>query len=232
MSQSKSQRGRPRDPDIDASVLDATSQLMSEVGYSRLSIEAIARRAGTTKPALYRRWPARQHLVLEAVASRLQPIKTPALDCVLCELVEVIASSIAAFKPIPPGVLLALLADCVADSELYLRCTTLLFDPPRTTFEHVLRRSVARGELRADLDVPTTVNMLNSHISGAALLTPRPPTDGDAKRAVVVLLHGLATDYATLIDRCEADTEKPGTRTTHRSVAPARQRSAEGTRNG
>ena len=59
--------GRPRDPRIDDSVLRATVELLGKSGYADLSVDAIARRAGTSKPAIYRRWPSKAHLVHEAV---------------------------------------------------------------------------------------------------------------------------------------------------------------------
>jgi AcrR family transcriptional regulator len=59
--------GRPRDPRIDAAVLRATVELLAETGYAGLSVAAIAKRAGTSKPAIYRRWPSKAHLVHEAV---------------------------------------------------------------------------------------------------------------------------------------------------------------------
>jgi AcrR family transcriptional regulator len=59
--------GRPRDPRIDRAVLDAVRHLLVEVGYPRLSFELVARRAGVTRPAIYRRWPSKVHLVHEAV---------------------------------------------------------------------------------------------------------------------------------------------------------------------
>ena len=59
--------GRPRDPRIDSAVLDATVELLGETDYASLSVDAIARRAGTSKPAIYRRWPSKAHLVHEAV---------------------------------------------------------------------------------------------------------------------------------------------------------------------
>src|SRR6185437_2814601 len=48
--------GRPRDRRIDAAILRATADLLVEIGYSNLSMAAVAERAGTTKTALYRRW--------------------------------------------------------------------------------------------------------------------------------------------------------------------------------
>lgn len=59
--------GRPRDPRIDAAVLRATVELLAETGYPGLLVSAIAERAGTSKPAIYRRWPSKAHLVHEAV---------------------------------------------------------------------------------------------------------------------------------------------------------------------
>ncbi|WP_042906276.1 helix-turn-helix domain-containing protein, partial [Mycobacterium avium] len=59
--------GRPRDPRIDAAVLRATVELLAETGYPGLLVSAIAQRAGTSKPAIYRRWPSKAHLVHEAV---------------------------------------------------------------------------------------------------------------------------------------------------------------------
>lgn len=59
--------GRPRDPRIVGAVLEATVEMLGESGYAELSVDAIARRAGTSKPAIYRRWPSKAHLVHEAV---------------------------------------------------------------------------------------------------------------------------------------------------------------------
>lgn len=58
--------GRPRDARIDEAVLHATRELLLEVGWAGISLTAVAERAGTTRPALYRRWPSLAHLVHEA----------------------------------------------------------------------------------------------------------------------------------------------------------------------
>ena len=62
----KAHSGRPRNPQIDEDVLRAAAELVVEVGYADLTIAAIAARAGTSKPAIYRRWPSKAHLVHEA----------------------------------------------------------------------------------------------------------------------------------------------------------------------
>src|SRR4051812_1263648 len=58
--------GRPRDARIDEAVLGATRELLLEVGWTGISLTSIAERAGTTRPALARRWPSLAHLVHEA----------------------------------------------------------------------------------------------------------------------------------------------------------------------
>lgn len=60
-------RGRPRDAAIDDAVLQATRDLLVREGYAAVTMNAVARRAGTTKTALYRRWASKTELVHEAV---------------------------------------------------------------------------------------------------------------------------------------------------------------------
>jgi AcrR family transcriptional regulator len=94
--------GRPRDPHIDAAVLGATLAVLDESGYGRLTLEEVARHAGTTKPAIYRRWPSRQRLVLAALGARLGEVRAPHSGCTLCDLDECLKLFVAAFRHLPP----------------------------------------------------------------------------------------------------------------------------------
>ncbi|MFD4266735.1 helix-turn-helix domain-containing protein [Rhodococcus sp. NPDC058481] len=60
-------RGRPRNPAIDDAALAAARELLAEAGWDQTTMVAIAERAGVGKPALYRRWPSKTHLVFEAI---------------------------------------------------------------------------------------------------------------------------------------------------------------------
>lgn len=60
-------QGRPRDARIDDAVLQATNELLDEIGYTRLTIPLVAARAGATPPAVYRRFPTKIELVFAAV---------------------------------------------------------------------------------------------------------------------------------------------------------------------
>jgi AcrR family transcriptional regulator len=111
--------GRPRDARIDEAVLAATRDLLLERGWAGLSLTAIADRAGTTRPALYRRWPSLAHLVHEAafpddLTIRRTPTRaTPSLRA----LVE---GSLAAFShPVARAAAPGLVAAITADPSLH-----------------------------------------------------------------------------------------------------------------
>jgi AcrR family transcriptional regulator len=191
--------GRPRDPHIDAAVLEATLAVLDEAGYGRLTIEEVARRAEATKPAIYRRWPTRQHLALAALASRLGDSPVPDTGCTLCDLDEGIRVFLAAFRRIRPGVLAALFADCAAVPELRDAFLATLFEPPRAAVGQMLERAVARGDLRADVDRGLVLDMLSSLVHYRALFGHAPTSDDEVARAVEALLSGIAVDYPRLV---------------------------------
>lgn len=196
----QSRGGRPRSPEIDAAVLDATLTVLDTAGYGRFSIEEVARRAGTTKPAIYRRWPTRQHLVLAALARRLGEVRIPNSDCTLCDLDEALRVFVVAFQCLPPGVLAPLLADCTATPELHAAFMATLFDPPREAVRQTITRAIARGDLRADLDLTLTLDLLGSLVHYRALFGHASTGTAEIERAVTTLLQGIATDYPALLE--------------------------------
>ncbi|MFL6109537.1 MAG: TetR/AcrR family transcriptional regulator [Marmoricola sp.] len=103
--------GRPRDARIDEAVLAATRELLLDSGYAGLSLTAIAERAGTTRPALYRRWPSLDHLVHEAAFPAALTTPLPRED-----LRTLVAGALAAFadpvaRAAAPGLVAAITAD-------------------------------------------------------------------------------------------------------------------------
>ncbi len=73
--------GRPRSPRADEAILDAGRQLLAEVGYCRMSMEQVARRAGVGKDTLYRRWPSKLALVRDGILrSAMEAVPVPDTD--------------------------------------------------------------------------------------------------------------------------------------------------------
>jgi AcrR family transcriptional regulator len=192
--------GRPRDPQIDTAVLDAATAVLGRSGYGGLTFEAVARAAGTTKPAIYRRWPSRQRLVLAALGRRLGAARAPDTGCTLCDLDECLKVFVAAFRRMPPGVLGPLFADCAGDRELRAAFMASLFEPPRAAVRETLERAHARGDLHHDVDVELILDLLGSLIHYRALFGHAPTSDPEIERAVEALLRGIATDYPALLE--------------------------------
>ena len=192
--------GRPRDRQIDAAVLKTTLAILDEGGYGSLALEAVAHRAGTSKPAIYRRWASRERLVLAALAQRLGSLVVPDTGCSLCDLDECLKVFVGAFRRMPPGVIDPLFADCARDRELRTAFMTALFDPPRAAVREALERAQARGDLRDDVNVELIVDLIGSFVHYRALFGHARVSDVEIERAVEALLAGIATDYPRLLE--------------------------------
>jgi AcrR family transcriptional regulator len=191
---------RPRDPQIDSALLGATIAALGDSGYARLTLDDVARRAGTTKPAIYRRWPNRQRLVLAALATRLGDAEAPDTGCTLCDLDECLKVFVAAFRRMPPDVIGPLFADCAGDRELRAAFMTTLFDPPRAAVKETLDRAHARGDLRDEVDRDLVLDLIGSLVHYRTLFGHAPTSDTEIERAVEALLQGIATDYRRLLE--------------------------------
>jgi AcrR family transcriptional regulator len=194
------QVGRPRNPAIDAAAIDATLAALSARGYTHFTLEDVGRRAGTTKPAIRRRWPSRQELVLAALGSRLGALRPPDTGCTLCDLDECLKLFVAAFRRMPPDVLGPLFADCAGDVQLRSRFMATLFDPPRLAVEQTLDGAQARGDLREDVDRQVVLDLIGSFVHYRVLFGHARIDAREIERVVVTLLRGIATDFERLLE--------------------------------
>ena len=158
--------GRPRDPRIDAAILTATADLLVHIGYSNLTLAAVAERAGTTKTALYRRWSSKAELVHEAAF----PVAPSALVGPVGDIAADVRAMIAAARdvfttPVVRAALPGLVSDMSADSELNARVMSRFADL-FTAVRVRLREGVDRGEVHRDVDPDRLIEL----IGGATLL--------------------------------------------------------------
>lgn len=164
--------GRPRDPRIDAAILAATADLLVEIGYSNVTMAAVAERAGTTKTALYRRWSSKAELVHEA-AFPVTPtaIQSPPGDIAadLRAMIEVTRDVF--LSPVVRAALPGLIADMSANADLTGRIGarfTDLFAAVRAR----LQDAVERGEVRESVDPDRLVSLVGGATLLALLQTP------------------------------------------------------------
>ncbi|GIG65729.1 TetR family transcriptional regulator [Phytomonospora endophytica] len=191
--------GRPRDPYIDEAVLSAALSVLSEAGYHGLSLEEVARRAGTSRPAIYRRWPGRTHLALAAIASRLNVPAPPDAGCTLCDLAEGFNVFLSAYRTIRPDVLSSLYADCAADPELRGRYLDTVIEPSRRAVGRTIEKAIARGDLRPDTDASLLLDLVASLVYYRSLFADDHMSDAEAEKAIEALLRGAAVDYDGLL---------------------------------
>ena len=152
---------RRRGPQLDDAILDAAWDVLVERGYPGFTFEAVAARAGTSRPVLYRRWPQREDLLLAAVTKhwRSQPITVPDTGSLRDDALGLLRNA-----DIGRPRMITLMSVQLVD---YFRETGTSFSdlrdavhpPDRATgFETIVARAVERGELP---DVPRSSRVLN-----------------------------------------------------------------------
>jgi AcrR family transcriptional regulator len=188
--------GRPRDPRIDAAVLRATVELLAETGYAGLSVAAIAKRAGTSKPAIYRRWPSKAHLVHEAVFPIGAATAVPDTGSLPEDLREMVCRTTDFLStPAARSALPGLVGEMAADPTLHSALLERFADVITGGLAERLEKAAARGEARADV----TAAELAEAVAGLTLvaLLTRPadlaPEARDAwvDRTTTLLLKGI-----------------------------------------
>ncbi|MDT5253124.1 MAG: hypothetical protein QOH07_2075 [Mycobacterium sp.] len=185
--------GRPRDKRIDSAVLRATVELLAETGFADLSVDAIARRAGTSKPAIYRRWPSKAHLVHEAVFPISDATALPDTGSLAGDVREMVSRtaavlSTAAGRAALPGLVGEMAADLTLHAALLERFGGIL----SRGLTDRLADAVAHGEVRPDVAAAEIVEVI-AGTTFLALLT-RGDGLGDAwvDRTAALITRGIS----------------------------------------
>jgi AcrR family transcriptional regulator len=170
-------RGAARTEDL----LHVTLDLATEVGYARLSIEGVARRAGVGKHTIYRRWPSKGLLLLDAL-SRVWITDLDYHDTgdLRADLREQFLRSTTALSSPPIGpVYRAAIAEALGDPALRDALhERFLATVEQRTLDRIVRAQRA-GELAAEADLGYAAEVLSGSLYYRWLLTPR-PVDADA----------------------------------------------------
>jgi AcrR family transcriptional regulator len=181
-------------------IVAATQELLVEVGYRELTIEGIAARAGVGKQTIYRWWPSRAALALEAYLGgsdavlQLPPDNGDVREDVrrlLGWLVAVLA------EPIGGRVLAGLIADLQHDPELAERFHRDVVPARRRAMLAALERGRERGDLRADADLELAVDELHGAVFYRLLLSGEPLDLAFTEQLAEQVLAGLAAPAPT-----------------------------------
>jgi AcrR family transcriptional regulator len=185
--------GRPRSEQADRAIIEAALSLFGESGPEGLCIEKVAARAGVGKATIYRRWPGKEELLLDAIAALQAPLPEPAGRSVREDLVTVLSvmrDNIA--DPRRAREFALLLGEGAKYPRLMARYVETILEPRREVIRSVLRRGVATGELRASTDIEAALFMLTGAVIGRGKYDPSSMPPGYVERVVDELLLGLA----------------------------------------
>jgi AcrR family transcriptional regulator len=185
--------GRPRSEQADRAIIDAALCMFAEHGAEGLCIEKVAAKAGVGKATIYRRWPGKEDLLLDALAALKTPLPEPRGDSVredLVALMQAMASDYA--DPRRAREFALLLGEGAKYPRLMAKYTETVVEPRREIIRSVLRRGVASGELRPDIDVEVALFMLAGAVIARGKDQPEAISASYAQRVVDELLAGLA----------------------------------------
>ncbi|MEV0114027.1 TetR/AcrR family transcriptional regulator [Streptomyces sp. NPDC059037] len=167
---------RRRGPVLERAILDAALEQLSTVGWNGLTMEGVAARAQTGKAAVYRRWPSKEDLVVDALQAGLPHLDSPP-DCgsVREDLLQLCRQIREAMFSRPGFALRAVLHECDAASAERFHGVIVegVIEPSAGLIKQVIRRGAERGEVRAEVvdpyvcDVIPAMMMYRSKVCGS-----------------------------------------------------------------
>ncbi|MBF6068787.1 TetR/AcrR family transcriptional regulator [Nocardia farcinica] len=184
--------GRAREERIDRAVLAAARDLLDQHGYADVSIGQVAARAGVHRPAVYRRWPSKRHLVVDVVADVLGTEPTPDTGDLRADLTAALRALVAALRDTSlHRVLPALVADLAADPELHRHFLGAVFEPRRESTAAALASARARQEIRPGIDLDFVLDAIAAPIYYRALFGHLPLDDALVEQSVDAVLRAI-----------------------------------------
>lgn len=179
-------RGRPRDGAIDDAVLTATRGELAAHGYDGLSVVAVARAAGTTRQAIYRRWSGKASLAVAAIASLPEAADLPRSGHHRADLLaELEAFHRGVLRPGGVSMVGSMLQDS-ADPDLRNAYRSRLVAPRRRRLRAILQAAVDDGVLAADTDLDLVAASCTGTLYALALAGVPIDADWPARMTAVV----------------------------------------------
>jgi AcrR family transcriptional regulator len=180
-------------PELTKAITDAVLDELAEKGYARLSMEAVAKRAGVGKSALYRRWPSKQEMTLAVVAdfsvNRAEFPDTGSLTGDLRASLEALSRWLS--HPQFSRILPDLVAEMARNPELSGVVESTIGQPRRDRGLVLLQRAIDRGELGQDTDLEIALDLLAAPIYWRLLVRDGDVEPGYLDKLTVVLARAL-----------------------------------------
>jgi AcrR family transcriptional regulator len=188
------QRGRPRSEKARGAILEAAAELLLEKGLAAVSMDAVAARAGVSKATIYRWWPTKETLALDALyhewAAVPSPRDTGSLRGDLLSLLRPWAR-LASRRPYGRAIA-ALLTEAQTDPTFAREYRTRFVEPRRDQARAIFHRAIERGEIPADTKTEVALDLLYGPIYHRLLHAHAPLNDQFVRDVIDTTLNGIA----------------------------------------
>ena len=160
-SKEKSRSGRPRSEKTRLAILEATADLLVEGGLGAATMESIAARAGVSKVTIYKWWPSRGSVAIDAYFHRYrETLNFPDSGNLFDDLITQMSIMINAFRGRAGEIMAELIGQAQSDTALAQTLRTKWLQPRREMTTIVLQRAIERGEVRSDVSIPVLMDQL------------------------------------------------------------------------
>jgi AcrR family transcriptional regulator len=164
--------GRPRSEKTKNAILTAAYELLLENGFGAVTIEKIAERAGVSKATIYKWWPNKAAVVMDAFFdAAVVRLPIPDTGSTMNDM-TIQVNNLAKFLISQEGkVINEIIAEGQYDQKLAETYRTIYFKPRRLDSRHILERGISRGELRGNLDIELIIDLIFGPLFYRLLIT-------------------------------------------------------------
>lgn len=187
-------RGRPRSQAVERAIIEGVLHLLEEgVPLGELSIERVARTAGVGKATIYRRWPGKDALLVDALRAIEEPIPPLPGTSVRDDLVTLLDFlRRLGLAKCSSTLLRTVVAQFQRSPELWDRYFETVVLARRNAVYEVLRRGMRNGDIRDDLDLELLNDLFTGPMLARTVLRPEATLEeGLAERIVDTVLAGV-----------------------------------------
>ena len=154
-------------------ICDAVLELLSEVGYDRMSMDAVATRARASKATIYRAWPNKPDLVMDALVHRFGgPPEIPDTGSLRADLIAMLSGACTLASNPDGSVITGLMCAADRDPELSRTLYKLLYEMKHPIHLAILSRAVGRGEVPAEASADLLHEVIHSMVFTRLLWAP------------------------------------------------------------
>ena len=188
-------RGRPRDEVARARILEAALELLEEVGFVSATTDAIAERAGASKATIYRWWPNKAAVLLEALREAVaQELPFPDTGDLRRDLHLQLQNFVTLLSGRRGRFFKAFIAAAQSDAEVASAFRSVWMQPRRAATKAVLEKHQESGRLGTHLDLDMVLDLLYGPLYFRLLAGHATLTAADADSIAELALHGLLRD--------------------------------------